>query len=137
MNIDGATAVIFAKRGFTAPLAGGLFCLSRSGGIPARVWEQSLEPARNKGPMPKEYLWNDQEPALPHLVQGRGIMVRIDLLFLIVSLLGRLLSLWILWVPPCEQYEQNVFYRGKVSYLPIVYRVLFPLYGCSHKSRYS
>ena len=72
MNIDGTTAVIFAERGFKAPLARGLFRLSRSVGISVRVREQSLEPARNKGPMPKEYLWNDQDPALRHLAQGGG-----------------------------------------------------------------
>ena len=32
MNIDGATAVIFAELGFAPPLARGLFCLSRSVG---------------------------------------------------------------------------------------------------------
>lgn len=33
MNIDGATAAIYAELGFEAPLARGLFCLSRSAGI--------------------------------------------------------------------------------------------------------
>ena len=41
MNIDGATAVIYAELGFAAPLARGLFCLSRSVGILAHAWEQT------------------------------------------------------------------------------------------------
>ncbi|MEL7345519.1 MAG: citryl-CoA lyase, partial [Pseudomonadota bacterium] len=40
MNIDGATAVIFAELGFPAPLARGLFCLSRSVGVLSHAWEQ-------------------------------------------------------------------------------------------------
>jgi citrate synthase len=57
MNIDGATAVIYAELGFPAPLARGLFCLSRSVGILAHAWEQTQQGGRNKGPMPKNYLW--------------------------------------------------------------------------------
>jgi len=52
MNIDGATAVIYAELGFAAPLARGLFCLSRSVGILAHAWEQSQQGHRIKGPMP-------------------------------------------------------------------------------------
>ncbi len=58
MNIDGATAVIYAELGFPAPLARGLFCLSRSVGILAHAWEQMQLPARNKGPIPRQYIWN-------------------------------------------------------------------------------
>jgi citrate synthase len=58
MNIDGATAVIYAELGFPAPLARGLFCLSRSVGILAHAWEQTEQGGRNKGPMPKDYLWS-------------------------------------------------------------------------------
>jgi citrate synthase len=68
MNIDGATAVIYAELGFPAPLARGLFCLSRSVGILAHAWEQTLQGGRNKGPIPRTYLWTyDGEPerALP------------------------------------------------------------------------
>lgn len=54
MNIDGATAVIYAELGFPAPLARGLFCLSRSVGILAHAWEQKGEGARNKGPIPRD-----------------------------------------------------------------------------------
>ncbi|OYX57866.1 MAG: citryl-CoA lyase [Brevundimonas subvibrioides] len=54
MNIDGATAVIFAELGFAPPLGRGLFILSRSVGILAHAWEQSQTGVRNKGPMPKE-----------------------------------------------------------------------------------
>jgi citrate synthase len=57
MNIDGATAVIYAELGFPAPLARGLFCLSRSVGILAHAWEQTLQGGRNKGPVPREYIW--------------------------------------------------------------------------------
>jgi citrate synthase len=56
MNIDGATAVIYAELGFPAPLARGLFCLSRSVGILAHAWEQTLQGGRNKGPIPRRYI---------------------------------------------------------------------------------
>lgn len=56
MNIDGATAVIFAELGFPAELARGVFCLSRSVGILAHGWEQMQQGGRNKGPMPVKYL---------------------------------------------------------------------------------
>jgi citrate synthase len=56
MNIDGATAVIYAELGFPAPLARGLFCLSRAVGILAHAWEQTQAGGRNKGPMPRQYL---------------------------------------------------------------------------------
>jgi citrate synthase len=57
MNIDGATAVIYAELGFPAPLARGLFCLSRSVGILAHAWEQMEQGGRNKGPTPPSYRW--------------------------------------------------------------------------------
>ena len=57
MNIDGATAVIFAELGFEPPLARGLFCLSRSVGILAHAWEQSQKGERIKGPTPPKYRW--------------------------------------------------------------------------------
>ena len=56
MNIDGATAVIFCELGFDAPLARGLFCLSRSVGILSHAWEQMQQGGRNKGPIPPSYL---------------------------------------------------------------------------------
>ncbi|HEX4330464.1 MAG TPA: citryl-CoA lyase [Burkholderiales bacterium] len=56
MNIDGATAVIYAELGFPAPLARGLFCLSRSVGILAHAWEQTQQGGRNKGPIPRQYV---------------------------------------------------------------------------------
>lgn len=63
MNIDGATAVIYAELGFPAPLARGLFCLSRSVGILAHAWEQTCQGGRNKGPIPRQFLWTyDGEP---------------------------------------------------------------------------
>ena len=57
MNIDGATAVIYAELGFPAPLARGLFCLSRSVGILSHAWEQTQQGGRNKGPIPRQFLW--------------------------------------------------------------------------------
>ncbi|UBB15380.1 citryl-CoA lyase [Comamonas odontotermitis] len=70
MNIDGATAVIYAELGFPAPLARGLFCLSRSVGILAHAWEQKQQGGRNKGPLPREYLWTYDGPA-PRAVPQR------------------------------------------------------------------
>ncbi len=63
MNIDGATAVIYAELGFAAPLARGLFCLSRSVGILAHAWEQMQQGGRNKGPTPPGYRWTYEGPA--------------------------------------------------------------------------
>ncbi len=57
MNIDGATAVIYAELGCPPPLARGLFCLSRSVGILAHAWEQMQQGGRNKGPTPPGYRW--------------------------------------------------------------------------------
>jgi citrate synthase len=56
LNIDGATAVVYAELGFEAPLARGLFCLSRSVGILAHAWEQMQQGGRNKGPIPRRLL---------------------------------------------------------------------------------
>lgn len=63
MNIDGATAVIYAELGFPAPLARGLFCLSRSVGILAHAWEQTQQGGRNKGPIPRQYIWTYDGPS--------------------------------------------------------------------------
>ena len=57
LNIDGATAVIYGELGFPPKLTRGLFVLSRSVGILAHAWEQYQEPERNKGPLPREWLW--------------------------------------------------------------------------------
>lgn len=62
MNIDGATAVIFAELGFAGPLARGLFCLSRSVGAMAHAWEQIEQGGRNKGPTPPRYRWRYTGP---------------------------------------------------------------------------
>lgn len=62
MNIDGATAVIYAELGFDAPLARGLFCLSRAVGAMAHAHEQSLQGGRNKGPTPPSYRWTYDGP---------------------------------------------------------------------------
>jgi citrate synthase len=62
MNIDGATAVIYAELGFSGPLARGLFCLSRSVGALAHGWEQMNQGGRNKGPTPPAYRWTYTGP---------------------------------------------------------------------------
>lgn len=62
MNIDGATAVIYAELGFAGPLARGLFCLSRSVGVIAHAWEQMNQGGRNKGPTPPSYRWTYTGP---------------------------------------------------------------------------
>ena len=61
MNIDGATAVIYAELGCPAPLARGFFGLSRSVGILAHAWEQTEQGGRNKGPTPPHYRWTYDE----------------------------------------------------------------------------
>ena len=55
MNIDGVTAIIYGELGFPAPLARGLFCLSRSVGLLAHAWEQMQQGERIKGPLPKAW----------------------------------------------------------------------------------
>ena len=62
MNIDGATAVIFAELGFAPPLCRGLFVLSRSVGALAHAWEESQSGERNKGPIPRHLLWAYRGP---------------------------------------------------------------------------
>ncbi len=56
MNIDGATAVIYAELGFPPELGRGLFVLSRSVGILAHAWEERCSGARIKGPVPRSAL---------------------------------------------------------------------------------
>jgi citrate synthase len=63
MNIDGATAVIYAELGFAPELGRGLFILSRSVGILAHAWEQSQQGGRIKGPMPKNIPYTYAGPA--------------------------------------------------------------------------
>ena len=62
LNIDGATAVIYAELGCPAPLARGFFGLSRSVGILAHAWEQTQQGGRNKGPTPPDYRWTYKGP---------------------------------------------------------------------------
>lgn len=57
LNIDGAVGAIYAALGFPPPLCRGLFVLSRSVGILAHAWEQMQGSERNKGPLPREWLW--------------------------------------------------------------------------------
>ena len=52
MNIDGATAVIYAELGLPAPLARGMFVLSRAVGILAHAWDETQQGRRIKGPIP-------------------------------------------------------------------------------------
>ncbi|TCC50601.1 citryl-CoA lyase [Kribbella capetownensis] len=56
MNVDGATATIYAELGLPAELARGLFVLSRSVGLLAHAHEQHQEHTRNKGPLPKSVI---------------------------------------------------------------------------------
>ena len=62
LNIDGATAVIYAELGFPPALARGLFCLSRSVGILSHAWEQKCQGGRNKGPIPRDMTWTYSGP---------------------------------------------------------------------------
>ncbi|NQU57579.1 MAG: citryl-CoA lyase [Rhodospirillales bacterium] len=71
MNIDGATAVIYAELDFPAPLARGLFCLSRSVGILAHAWEQTEQGGRNKGPIPRQHTWTYDGPPQRPLPEDR------------------------------------------------------------------
>ena len=48
--------MVYAERGCPAPLARGVFCLSRSVGILAHAWEQMQQGGRNKGPIPRRLL---------------------------------------------------------------------------------
>ena len=72
LNIDGATAVIYGELGFPPPLTRGLFVLSRSVGILANAWEQSQAPDRNKGPLPREWLWAYNGPPERSLGDAAG-----------------------------------------------------------------
>lgn len=73
LNIDGATAVIYAELGFEPALARGLFCLSRSVGILSHAWEQQQQGGRNKGPTPPAYRWtyNGATPRKLPQIQGK------------------------------------------------------------------
>lgn len=57
MNVDGATAVLYAELGFAPALCRGLFVLSRSVGVLAHAYEESQSGKRNKGPIPRQWLW--------------------------------------------------------------------------------
>ncbi|MFE1167020.1 citryl-CoA lyase [Nocardiopsis sp. NPDC058789] len=63
MNIDGATATVYASLGFAPELARGLFVLSRSVGILAHAWEEGNSGARIKGPLPRAVLAGYTGPA--------------------------------------------------------------------------
>lgn len=52
MNIDGATATVYAELGVPPELARGLFVLSRSVGVLAHAWEEKQSGRRIKGPLP-------------------------------------------------------------------------------------
>lgn len=72
MNIDGATAVIYAELGFSAPLGRGLFILSRSVGILAHAWEQAEQGGRIKGPMPPSISYTYIGPSERALSEAAG-----------------------------------------------------------------
>lgn len=67
LNIDGATAVIYAELGFAPELARGIFCLSRAVGILSHAWEQSGRKERNKGPMPRQMAYRYTGHGTRHL----------------------------------------------------------------------
>ncbi len=67
MNIDGATAVVYAELGFQPALGRGLFVLSRSVGILAHAWEQTEQGARIKGPVPPSVDYAYDGPSVRHL----------------------------------------------------------------------
>jgi len=69
MNIDGATAVVYAELGFAPPLCRGLFVLSRSVGALAHAWEEMQSGERNKGPIPRHLLWNYTGPPPRRLME--------------------------------------------------------------------
>lgn len=71
LNIDGATAVIYAELEFAPPLARGIFCLSRAVGILAHAWEQTPRGERNKGPMPRTFAYRYTGPPERHLHSDR------------------------------------------------------------------
>ncbi len=54
MNIDGITATVLLELGFPPAMGRGIFILSRSVGICAHSYEQSLTGKRIKGPTPPE-----------------------------------------------------------------------------------
>jgi citrate synthase len=72
MNIDGATAVIYAELGFEPALGRGLFILSRSVGILAHAWEQSRQGGRIKGPLPPSFGYTYTGPSRRHLADEDG-----------------------------------------------------------------
>ncbi len=71
MNSDGATAGIYGELGFAAPLARGVFCLSRAVGILAHAWEQRGRAERNKGPIPRSFAYRYDGSARRPVPQGK------------------------------------------------------------------
>lgn len=63
MNIDGATAAIYAELGLPSELGRGVFILSRSVGILAHAWEQTQQGGRIKGPQAKFLNYTYDGPA--------------------------------------------------------------------------
>jgi citrate synthase len=72
MNIDGASAVIYAELGFAPELARGVFCLSRAVGILSHAWEQRGRAERNKGPMPRQMPYRYTGAPERHLRRPEG-----------------------------------------------------------------
>lgn len=56
MNIDGATATVYASLGFSPEVGRGLFVLSRSVGILSHAWEERQGGRKIKGPLPPPLL---------------------------------------------------------------------------------
>lgn len=72
MNIDGATAIVYAELGFAPALGRGLFVLSRAVGALAHAWEESGSGVRNKGPVPRDHLASYTGPPPRHLRPPEG-----------------------------------------------------------------
>ncbi|BAK38232.1 putative acyltransferase [Microlunatus phosphovorus NM-1] len=56
INVDGLIALVYCELGLPAPLARGLFCLSRAAGVLAHAWEEMQGGRRIKGPLPPQIL---------------------------------------------------------------------------------
>lgn len=72
MNIDGATAIIYAELGLPPEVARGMFILSRSVGILSHSWEEFAAGRRIKGPIPPPLLPDYGGPSHREVRRGQG-----------------------------------------------------------------
>jgi citrate synthase len=70
MNIDGISAIVLLELGFPPSMGRGLFILSRSVGICAHAWEETLQGKRIKGPTPPDFGYAYTGPGMRHLDGG-------------------------------------------------------------------